>query len=240
MIPARARALLLAFVCAGAAIGAATSPDLTIREVTVLGARRLDPAEVRAAAGLDGEQALRASASAAAAQVRALPAVREARVGIELPHRAVIEIVERTPAITVTSAGARLFADEVGFLFAAGGDASGLAVLDDETARARSGRRLDGGTVQAVHAIDALQAGYFGMRVVRIRLTERYGLVVNLEHALAPPAFAPPLTEVRLGTTELVEQKLEIARRIVLSREGRRLDYVDVRTPDAATFFPRD
>lgn len=225
----RLRGGLLALACLLAGGGALASSDLAIRDVAVRGAVRLEAQFIRANAGLAGQNAFRASAAAAAARLRAIPAVRDARVGIELPDRAVVEVVERTPAIVVSSGGARLYADDEGRLFAAGGEATGLPQLDDETAARANGDRLDRQLVSATRTLGALQGGFFGQTVRRVRLTERFAIVAVLASG----------TEIRIGGAERLAAKLETARRIVLARAGRRLDYVDVRTPDA-TFFPLD
>ncbi len=206
----------------------ALSGSYPIREVEVAGASRVDPRTVREAAGLEGASVFWASAAAAASRVGALPAVRRARVTIRLPDRAVVEVEERRPALFITSAGTTLFADESGVLFAAAGPASGLATLEDETGAARAGARVEPALVAAAVQIAAREPAYFGRAVERIRLTSGYGLVVVLSGG----------TELRLGTPDQVDVKLETARQIVVARAGNRLDYVDVRNRENPVFFP--
>jgi cell division septal protein FtsQ len=203
-------------------------PTFPIREVAVAGTARLAPAEVRAAAALDGAPVFAASARTAEARLAALPAVRRARVRIELPDRAVVEIEERRPAIALSSPAGPLFADPEGMLFAVGSAANGLPLLRDETGRRASGERLDPALVSATLAIAAREPAYFGRAVEDIRLTSVYGLVATLAGG----------TEIRLGAPQQVELKLDAAREIVLSRAGKRLDYVDVRTRENPVYFP--
>lgn len=214
----------------GLSFAAALASPFPIREVGVVGTSRLDPAVVRAASGLEGANVFRASSAEAMSRIAAIPAVRRVRVALTLPGRALIEVEERMPAIVVALGEGRLFADEAGALFAAGGTSEGLAVLDDETGRRGPGERIDPALVRATRDIAAHEPAYFGRRIERVRLTARLGLVVRLDGG----------TELRLGTPDQLDLKLEAARRIVLARAGKRLDYVDVRSLDGITFFPTD
>jgi cell division septal protein FtsQ len=221
--------LLAAAVSLAAAGGlaAATTLALPIRDVVVAGASRLPAASVRQAAALDGASVFRASATAAEARVAAMPAVRRARVTLQLPDRALIDVEERRPSIIVSSASGRLVADDDGALFAL--PVLGvMATLEDETARRAEGERLDPAVVAATLAIAAREPAYFGHAIEHIRLTSAYGLVATIGGP----------TEIRLGSADQIDAKLEAARQIVLSRGGKRLDYVDVRTRETPVFFP--
>ena len=44
--------------------------------------------------------------------------------------------------------------------------------------------------------------------------------------------------EIRFGGPERIEDKLAAARRILLENPNRKLDYVDVRTPDSIVISP--
>ena len=212
---------------------AALAGPFPIREVSIAGASRVDSARVREAAGLAGANVFLASARVAESRVAAIPAVRRSRVTIQLPDRAIVEVEERAPAIVLTSSGGSVFADDEGVLFAAGADAPGLAVLEDQMARRAAGDRVDPALVAATRAIAAREPAYFGRAIAHIRLTPALGLVAVLEGG----------TEIRLGasaTAQQIELKLEAARQIVLARVGKRLDYVDVRNRDNPVFFPRD
>src|SRR5919197_1393863 len=131
------------------------------------------------------------------------------------------------PAIVVSSSAGRLLADDEGALFFAPAT-SGLPTLEDETARRANGERVDPVLVAATMAIAAREPAYFGRAVERIRLTAAYGLV----------AIVGGPMEIRLGTPDQIDLKLEAARQIVLSRGGKRLDYVDVSNRENPVFFP--
>ena len=228
----RARRDLSRIVSGAVALGAVTAlyAALTaaapIREIVVFGASRLSAAEIRGASGLEGASVFRASAREAEARILA-PAIRRARVTIQLPDRALIDVEERRPAIVVSSSAGRLLADDEGALFFAPAT-SGLPTLEDETARRANGERVDPVLVAATMAIAAREPAYFGRAVERIRLTAAYGLV----------AIVGGPMEIRLGTPDQIDLKLEAARQIVLSRGGKRLDYVDVRNRENPVFFP--
>ena len=210
-------------------LGAALTGTFPIRDVALSGVARLSAAEIRAAAALDGASVFRANARDAEARVAALASVRHARVTIQLPDRAFVDVEERRPSIVVSSPAGRVFADDSGALFAGGADgADGLATLEDETARRSSGDRLDPAFVAATLAIASREPAYFGLAIDRIRLTAAYGLVAALRGG----------PELRLGTADQVDLKLEAARQIVLARAGERLDYVDVRNRENPVFFP--
>lgn len=221
---------LLALACAAGFAAALGAPAFVIREVAVAGAARIDPGEVRDRSGLFGENAFRASVSDAAARVRGLPAVRDARVTVLLPDRARVEVEERIPVAVISAAGQRLFVDHEGALFSAVATADALPTLEDESARHAPGERIDAALVVAARTVAALQPAYFGRQVERLRLTQAYGLVLTLERG----------TEVRLGSTDRLDAKLDAARRVVLPRASRRLDYVDVRSLDGIAYFPQD
>jgi cell division septal protein FtsQ len=197
--------------------------------VTVSGANRLAPELVRETADLRGTNVFRASARQAEARLALLPAVRRARVTIQLPDRALVEVEERVPAIAVSSTAGALVADEEGLLFASAGSER-LPRLEDETRGRAAGERLDPLLVRATRDIAAREPGFFGRSIQRIRLTLALGLIAVLEGGL----------EIRIGPPQQVELKLETARQIVLSRAGKRLDYVDVRNRENPVFFPQD
>jgi cell division septal protein FtsQ len=221
----------LAAIVAGLAIaglGVALSGSYPIRDVEIVGASRVDPAIVQQAARLNGVSIFWAGTHGAEERVASIPSVRRARVTIQLPDRAVIEIEERRPAIVVSAPNGKLFADESGLLFAAGGATSGLATLEDEGATRSPGARIDPMLVAATTQIATREPAYFGRAIEHIRLTGAYGLVVALTGG----------TDIRLGTPDQIDVKLETARQIVVARAGKRLEYVDVRNRENPVFFP--
>lgn len=196
----------------------------------VAGTVRLDPAAVRAAAALEGRSAFGASAREAAERIRALPPIADARVRILLPDLALIEVVERAPLLAVSFAGGRLYADGAGVLFALPGEVGGVPAVHDQRRSYAAGDRLDAGVASALRRLAVLDPAFYGSRLLRLQLTVAHGIVGHLDSG----------TELRFGSPERLDLKLEASRRIVQSREGRRLDYVDVRTPETPVFAPND
>lgn len=72
------------------------SPWLTVRHVTVIGASKLDPEQVRAAAALDGTSIFGLDLAAGRARVAALPNVRSASVRKDGRNGIAITVEERT------------------------------------------------------------------------------------------------------------------------------------------------
>jgi len=83
--PARAGAALIAIACAGALLVIALADLARVEEVVVEGAKHVSRDAARSQSGLDGVPTFLASAAYARVQLRALPAVRDARVEIVLP-----------------------------------------------------------------------------------------------------------------------------------------------------------
>jgi cell division septal protein FtsQ len=220
---------LLALLCAAVFAGLTAFPVLAVRDVAIVGASSVEVAAVREAAALDGQNPFTVSAVEAAVRVRQLPSVHDARVSVGLPDRAAVEVTERVALLVVGFAGGWLYADGSGVLFS-GDDPRREPLLEDETRTYRPGDRVPAGVVGAVREVASAQTGFFGSGLARSRLTAAYGLVFVLDRG----------TEVRVGTTEQLDRKKELARRILLERSGRRLDYVDVRSPDRVVFFPQD
>ncbi len=72
-----------------------TGDTLRARDVTVVGARIMDPRSIAAAADVAGRSLLTLDTEAAARRVAALPGVREARVQRDWPRGVIIDVSER-------------------------------------------------------------------------------------------------------------------------------------------------
>ncbi len=217
-----------------AALGvvAAAGAPLAIRAVDVQGARHTRPADAVAASRLLGASPFRASGAAARAGLAAaLPAVRDATVELVLPDRAVLRLAERDPVGRWIAGGTEFFIDREGVLFGSADPASAPAfrVYDDVVAVRRTGDRIDPALVDAA------------FRLARIAPGELRS------DATAPQAhFAPGGLllrsgtgwEVRFGGPERFDEKLRLARRFLQDNPGRRIDYLDVRTPDRIVISP--
>lgn len=111
------RLLVLVAVAAFAlaAVIVLRSPVLDVDEVAVAGTAHLDPADVRATAGIDrGDPLLLADLDDAAADLESLPWVAEAEVTRDLPGRVRIDIREREPVAVVSGDGTAVLVDVTG------------------------------------------------------------------------------------------------------------------------------
>ncbi len=106
------------------------SPFFAVREVQVSGVSVLTVADVREAVGVsEGTPLLRVSVSTVAARVAELPPVREVVVRRSWPDTLLVEVVERTAAAAVPTAGGYLLVDETGVPYHTVADPQGLPLL---------------------------------------------------------------------------------------------------------------
>jgi len=219
--------------CLGTLGGAATWTGAAVVDaVTVEGAHHVTAAAVAAASGLVGAPAFRASALDARERVRALPAVRDARVAIALPGAARIELVERQAIGRWAAAGTEWFVDDDGVLFASA-DPTGapeLRVMDDRRART-AGDRLDPALVSTTLRLAAIPAGELRADMTRpsVRIDPgSAGIVLRSGGRL----------EIRFGGPERFDEKLAIVRAYFKNNPDRPLDYVDVARPEFIVVRP--
>jgi len=225
---------LIAIACAAALLLVAFADLARVEEVVVVGARHVSRDAARSQSGLDDVPTFLASAADARAQLRTLPAVRDARVEILLPSTARITLVEREAVGRwVASDNVEWFIDAGGVLFPSidRGGAPELRVFD-ERARRSAGERIDPpALVDAALRLAALAPGELradatGLRVVMTAGAN--GLVLRTGASW----------EIRFGTADRFDEKLSLAKRFLRDNPTRRLDYVDVRSPDRIVFSP--
>ena len=229
--PVRASAAALAVVCAMALVVLAVGATFTVRSVAVEGTHHLTPEAVRSQSGLLGARLFLASAARARERVLLMPAARDARVELALPDAARVTVSERTAVGRWVSGGAEWFVDAEGVVFGSVDPAAAPALrVTDERADHRAGDRVDPALVQAAMRLAQVQTADLrpdatSPRVVLVAGPD--GLV------LRTAAF-----EIRFGGPERIEDKLAAARRILRENPNRKLDYVDVRTPDSIVISP--
>jgi hypothetical protein len=195
--------------------------------VEVSGARHLAAERAVAATGLRGAPLFRASAADARAALLGNVAVRDARVEIRLPDAvARVTLAEREAVGRWVVGAVEWFVDGDGVLFPS----------DDPTAApALRVRDLRGGGPAAGDRVDAAYVSA-ALRLAKIAPGE-----------LRPDAVAPAVRvepgpdgivlasgagwEIRFGTPERIEEKLAVALRSLREDPARRIEYVDVRTP---------
>jgi cell division septal protein FtsQ len=218
-------------MCAAAIVAASIGPFWRIRDVAIEGAHHVAVDAVVAATGLVGAQAFTTSAARARDRLVHLPAVRDALVEIRIPDRVRIVLSERV-AVARWISGSEWFVDAEGVLFSSLDPraAPDIRVTDEQKPR-QAGDRLDPALVDAATKLarlgpQDLRADATSPRVV---LTAgATGLVLRVGSGW----------EIRFGGAERIDDKIALARRFLRDNPLRKLDYVDVRSPDQIVFSP--
>ncbi len=227
-------------MCAALLVGLAQASLWPVRAVALTSTRHLDPQTAIAQSGLLGVPVFRASTFDARARLLALPALRDARVELSLPDGASVTLTEREAAgrwVAGGPGGAEWFVDASGVLFASR-DASAappLRVVDQRAPTRSGGERLDSLLVNAALRLATLAPGE-----LRADATALTVLVTPGADGLVLRATtrSSGVWEIRFGVTDRFDEKLALARRFLRENPDRRLDYVDVRSPDRIVFSP--
>jgi cell division septal protein FtsQ len=220
--------------CAAALLVFSLAGLAQVEEVVVVGAKHVSRDAARSQSGLDGVPTFLASAVDARAQLRTLPAVRDARVEIVLPSTARITLVERAAVGRwIASDDVEWFIDANGVLFPSidRTGAPDLRVFDERAPRS-AGERIDPpALVEAALRLAALAPGELRSDATDLR-------VVMTAGASGLVLRTGAKWEVRFGSADRFDEKLSLARRFLRDDPTRRLDYVDVRSPDRIVFSP--
>jgi len=218
-------------MCAAAIVAASIGPFWRIRDVAIEGAHHVAVDAVVAASALVGAQSFTASAARARERLTRLPAVRDARVEIRIPDQARIVLSERV-AIARWISGTEWFVDAEGVLFSSldPRGAPDIRVTDEQKPR-QAGDRLDPALVDAATKLARLGPGELRPDATSPRVVlaaGATGLVLR---------FAAGW-EIRFGGAERLDDKIANVRRFLRENPQRKLDYVDVRSPDQIVFSP--
>ena len=204
-----------------------------VEDVVVVGAKHMSRDAARSQSGLDGVPTFLASAADARTQIRMLAAVRDVRVEILLPGAARITLVERQAVGRwVASDNVEWFIDATGVLFPSI-DRTGAPDLRifDERAPHSAGERIELHTLEAALRLAALAPGELRADATDLRVVMTAGA-----NGLVLRTGAK--WEIRFGSAERFDEKLSLAKRFLGLNPTRRLDYVDVRSPDRIVFSP--
>lgn len=200
----------------------------------VVGAKHVSADAARSQSGLDGVPTFLASAADARAKLRTLPAVRDARIEIVRPGAARITLVEREAVGRwIASDNVEWFIDASGVLFPSidRTSAPDLRVFDERGSRS-AGERIDPpALVEAALRLAALASGELRGDATDLR-------VVMTAGASGLVLRTGAKWEVRFGSADRFDEKLSLAKRFLRDNPTRRLDYVDVRSPDRIVFSP--
>ena len=228
---------LVAGACTVALLAIGLSGVPRIGAVAVTGARHLTAGQVSAAAGLTGQPAFWVNAADARVALLRLPALLDARVRIALPGAARIEVTERDAVARWIVGPLEWYIDAEGVLFGSADPqgAPAIRVTDDRDATracaGRSGGRcVDPALLAAAMRLARIAPGELRADALKpeVRVDPTQGLVVRSGAGW----------EVRFGTAVDLEKKLSNAKKVLSDDPKRRLDYVDVRSPDRIVFSP--
>ncbi|HYK98298.1 MAG TPA: FtsQ-type POTRA domain-containing protein [Candidatus Acidoferrales bacterium] len=213
-------------------ISLASSP--TIATIEVVGARHVRVGQAIAQSGLRDAPAFTASATQARALLRALPAVRDAKVEIALPDGARITLTEREAVGRwVASDGLEWFVDHDGVLFPSNDPTAAPQLrVSDERPPHNAGERLDPALVQVALRLAAIAPG-------ELRADETAPRAVMTAGPSGLVLRSGAGWEIRFGGPESFDEKLALAKRYLRDNPQRRLDYVDVRSPDRIVVSPQ-
>jgi cell division septal protein FtsQ len=221
-------------MCAAAIVAASIGPFWRIRDVAIEGAHHVAVDAVVAASGLLEAQAFTASTARARDRLVHLPAVRDARVEITVPGRARVVLSERVAIARWVSStgGTEWFVDAEGVLFSSldPRGAPDLRVTDEQRQR-QAGDRLDPALVDA-----ATKLARLGPQDLRPDATSPRVVLAAGATGLVLRVSAG--WEIRFGGAERIDDKIANARRFLRDNPQRKLDYVDVRSPDQIVFSP--
>lgn len=211
------------------------SPWLTVSHVTVTGANRLSPEEVRQAAGVDGKSIFTVDLQAARARVAALPNVRSATIAKRGRTGVSIDVEERTTWGSWQMGDAKIPIDIDGYVMTDPAFYGTPTIIEVDPHRVLSaGDRVDPGAVELAARLTREAQTSFGRNVVSLAYRRDAGLTAVLSGASVDD---PPLW-VTFGDSRDYEYK--VAALYVLIEEARQrelaLSSVDLRFGDRLSF----
>jgi cell division septal protein FtsQ len=193
---------------------------------------------VTTAVGLAGRPVFATSTVDARAALLKLPAVRDAQVRLALPDAAQVDVVERDAIGRWIIASVEWYVDADGVLFGSADPrgAPELRAIDDRAPTSACAGKTGGRCVDPAVVAGALRLAHIAPGELRadatkpeVRIDAIQGLVVRSGAGW----------EIRFGTPDQLEQKLSNAKKVLSDNPTRRLDYVDVRSPDRIVFSPQ-
>ena len=221
--------VIVAVATAGALVE--RSPLVALAEVQVVGADRLEPRDVRAAADLPlGTSTLRLRLRAARERVEALPLVRSATVQRVDPLTVRVTVRERVPELVVTTSRGAVLVDGTGLVIDRGGVA-GLARVATTAAHPPA----PGSAITALPAaanavaVHAALPGPLRAEVVRYEPRADDDVDLILRSGL----------RVRFGRADHVAEKARTLGALLPDLEPALVALVDVRAPSNPVVLPQ-
>ncbi|HEY8758828.1 MAG TPA: cell division protein FtsQ/DivIB [Candidatus Limnocylindria bacterium] len=228
----------LAVACALGVLAIGLSGTPRIWSVSVGPTKHLAAAAVIAATGLVGRPVFTTSAADARAALLRLAAVRDAQVRIGLPDAAHVDLVERDAVGRWVTGGLEWYVDADGVLFGSV-DPQGapqLRAIDDRGATKSCAGAAGGRCVDPAVVAGAIRLAHIAPGELRADATKPE---VHVDAVQGLVVRSGAGWEIRFGSPDDLEQKLANAKRVLSDNPTRRLDYVDVRSPDRIVFSPQ-
>jgi cell division septal protein FtsQ len=227
--PVRAGAVLAMLLSAFAVYGVGASPVFEFGELRIEGATYTDPLAVqRSVEPARGENLFRLSTAPLVAELRDIPTVADARIGIALPGTLVVTLDEREPVLVWKVGSQRYLVDRDGLLVGRLGDdappeAEQLPAVVDERARSSSfgvGQRLDPVDVDAATRLASLTPAQIASSAGRL------AVVVTDDHGFELRAQPKGWTAIfgfytpSLRRTDIIPGQVRLLSRLLEGREA--------------------
>ncbi len=200
-------------------LGIAYSPLLAVRDVTVIGAERLDAGEVAAAlSGQVGTPLPLVDSSEVKAALVAFPLVETYTLEARPPHELIVRIVERTPIGSIDSAAGHTLVDAAGVALSTTPDApEGFPVLE-----------ITGGVgsraFQAVGTVFRSLPEELRVQVTKITATTANDVTLTL---------GGTRTDIVWGNADRSPLKVIVLEAAMMTRPPAEVDRYDVSSPNA-------
>ena len=228
LTPVRAGAVLAMLLSAFAIYGVGASPAFDFGELRIEGATYTDPDAVqRSVEPARGENLFLLSTAPLLAELRDIPTVADARIGIALPGTLVVTLDEREPVLIWKVGSQRYLVDRDGLLVGRLGDnappeAEQLPAVFDERARSASfgvGVRLDPVDVDAATRLASLTPAQISSSAGRLAVvaTDDHGFELRAQPKGWTAIFGFYTPSLR--RTDLIPGQVRLLARLLEGRE---------------------
>jgi hypothetical protein len=228
LTPVRAGAALAMLLSAAAIYGVAASPAFGISQVEVNGNHWTSEAAILERLGVArGANLFGLRTDPLEARLRELPTVADVRVGVGLPDRLVVDVVEREAILAWKVGAHRYLVDRDGTLFAepptpAPADGANLPVVDDRRADSAGlvvGGRIDPVDLDAATRLGSVRPADVGSTAsgLRISATDESGFVMRPSSGGWSAVFGFYTPSLR--TTDMIAGQVRLLRSLLL-RQG--------------------
>ncbi len=227
---ARRRRLLRWFLPLALALiflGLYLSPLLRVQEVQVRGARHVDPRQVEEAVGLGGRSLIALPLGEAAARVRAIPLVRDVRLGLRWPNVLVVEVEERRPWGYWVRGGYAYAVDEEGVVLGGLVPPPGAPTIIDTSGPGplKPGDRVDARAISMAIRLLGWAPQALGVQVAALEYSQAQGMSVVTADGLRVVVGSEDSLDFKLAVWQALAQRLGeegLAGRVLDLRSGGR------------------